>query len=167
MSNEYCAIIGSRPEFLPWGLDEEDERCEDLKRQLHSRILNAIGNGVNRFAVALDAAAGLYAAEIINKLREVDDSICLICVIPWEEQSTKWTPELRTRYFAAQEKCSDVEFASHAYTNDCEISAMLIAVDMANTVIVAYGEDMLIPVAVRYMTALNKKPVFIVQEDYL
>ena len=167
MNKKCCAIIGSRPDSFPWGLDEDDERCEELKRQLLSKITNAINNGMKNFAVAMDSGSGLYAAEVINAWRRSDDSICLTCIIPWEEQSTKWTPQLRARFFAAQEKCSDVQLVSNAYTGDCEITALLNAVDMADTVIVvSSGDDMLIPVAIRYMVRTNKKYVVVQPEEY-
>ena len=167
MSKKCCAIISSRPDSFPWGLDEDDERCEDLKHQLLGRITTAINNGVKNFAVAMDSGSGLYAAETINAWRRSDNTICLTCIVPWEEQSTKWTPQLRGRYFTAQEKCSDVLFVSNAYTEDCEINALLEAVDMADTVIVvSSGADMLIPVAIRYMVRTNKKYVVIQPEEY-
>ena len=167
MNKKCCAIIGSRPDSFPWGLDEDDERCEELKHQLLGRITTAINNGVKNFAVAMDSSSGLYAAEVINAWRRSDNTICLTCIIPWEEQSTTWTPQLRGRYFIAQEKCSDVQFVSNSYTEDCEITALLDAVDMADAVIVvSSGEDILIPVVIRYMVRTNKKYVVIQPEEY-
>ena len=167
MNKKCYAIIGSRPDSFPWGLDEDDERCEELKNQLLGRITTAINNGVKNFAVAMDSGSGLYAAEVINAWRQSDNTICLTCIIPWEEQSTKWTPQLRGRYFTAQDKCSDVLFVSNAYTKDCEINALLEAVDMADTVIVVSGgKDMLISVAIRYMVRTNKKYIVIQPEEY-
>ena len=51
--------------------------------------------GVTEFQVVCDPGVGLYATEIINILREKDKSLRLVCVIPHEEQATKWTPQLR------------------------------------------------------------------------
>ena len=62
--------------------------------------------GVTHFSVACDYGVGLYAAEIINALRNDDPELMLFCITPYEEQATKWTPELRERYFDMLVKCS-------------------------------------------------------------
>ena len=162
MKGKCCAVIGSLPVFFPWGLDEEDERCDTLKAQLLEQIASAVINGVRDFAVVMDYGWGLYAAEMINDLMEGNGNIRLTCIIPWEEQAAKWTPELRERYFKVQEKCAEAVLISQQQTVDCEITAMLDAVDMADTVIAVYGEgDVLLPVALRYTNGLKKAAVVI------
>ena len=90
----------------PWGFDEEDESCAALKLILMNRISKLRGEGFTRFAVSIDCGAGLYAAEIIRGLKESDEELETICYIPYEEQATKWTPELRERYFNALAACT-------------------------------------------------------------
>ena len=69
---------------------------------------------ITSFVVALDAGIGLYAVELIVGLREEHPEISLTCIVPWEEQATKWTPDLRERYFNVQAQCADVETVSQA-----------------------------------------------------
>ena len=117
---------------------------------------------MTEFAVVMDSGLGLYAAEIINALRENDPAIQLTCILPWEEQATKWTPELRERYFKELERCSNVSLVSTAQKPDSQISAMLNAVDMADTVIAVAGEgNMLLSVALRYAEQMRKQAVLI------
>lgn len=92
--NVRCAVIGQHPLRFPWGFDEEDDGCRRMKLEIAQRIMELRQRGVTEFRVA----CGLYAAEIINILREKDKSHRLVCVIPHEEQATKWTPQLRERY---------------------------------------------------------------------
>ena len=158
MRQNTCAIISCDPMGFPWGYDEEDEGCAALKLLLLNRITVLRSEGVTDFAVVMDSGVGLYAAEMINSLRENDPDMRLICIIPYEEQATKWTPELRDRYFNEQAKCSDVEFASHERTAGGEILAMLNAIDMAEHVIAVSNEtDILIPAALHYAERLNKQ----------
>ena len=158
MKEQSCAIIGSPPLSFSWGYDEEDERCVALKLLLLNRITLLRSQGITDFYVVLDAGVGLYAAEMINSLRESDEALRLICIIPWEGQATKWTPELRERYFAAQEKCSEVKMVSLAKTVDCEITAMLDAIDLVGNVIAVRGEDaVLLSTALRYAERLKKQ----------
>lgn len=45
-----CAFTGHRPQNLPFGFNEEDERCIDLKKTLREQIINLIENeGVTHF----------------------------------------------------------------------------------------------------------------------
>ena len=94
-----CAVIGQPPMRFPWGFDEEDSRCCRMKLEMAQRILELSQYGVTEFQVACDPGVGLYAAEIVNALRENGSAIRLVCVMPHEEQATKWTPQLRERYF--------------------------------------------------------------------
>lgn len=95
-----CAIIGQNPMRFPWGFDEEDDRCQKLKIELAQQIMVLRQRGVSQFLTACDCGVGLYAAEILNGLRETtDQDLMLFCYTPHEEQATKWAPYLRERYF--------------------------------------------------------------------
>ena len=108
--------------------------------------------------MVMDAGIGLYAAEIINGLREDGGNLHLICVVPWEGQATKWTPELRERYFNALGKCNEVAMVSPTHTSQCEINAMLNAIDAAAHVIAIQDEDaILLSVALHYAERLKKQ----------
>lgn len=158
MREKTCAILSCDPMSFPWGYDEEDERCTALKLILLNRITGLRSEDVTDFTVVMDAGVGLYAAEIINGLRESDPDMKLTCIVPWEEQAAKWTPELRERYFNEQAKCSDVKMISGRWTADCEISAMLTAVDMAGTVLaVTAQEGITIPAAIHYAQRLHRQ----------
>ena len=94
-----CAILGHSPMRFAWGFDEEAVECHDMKMELAQQIMVLRQQGVTHFSVACDYGVGLYAAELINVLRDNDPELMLFCVTPYEEQATKWTPELRERYF--------------------------------------------------------------------
>ena len=158
MKEKSCAIIGSPPLCFPWGYDEEDPGCGSLKFLLLNRITLLRSQGVTDFHVVMDAGMGLYAAEMVKILRENDEDIKLFCVVPWEGQATQWTPDLRERYFNVQAGCSDVLTVSPVKTADCEITAMLNAVDMAGNVIAVRGDDStLFSVALHYAERLNRQ----------
>ena len=103
-----CAIIGCSQMCFPWGFDEEDEGCAALKLILINQISKLRGEGCTRFAVSMDCGVGLYAAEILHRLEESDEELETICYVPYEEQATKWTPELRDRCFNALTACTEV-----------------------------------------------------------
>ncbi len=136
-----CAIIGSSPLCFPWGFDEEDEGCAALKLILMNRITKLRSEGYTRFPVSMDCGVGLYAAEILAGLKESDKEIEVICFIPYEEQATKWTPELRDRYFNALAACADIVYAAHEKVVGCKFKAHLLAIAEADAVIAVYDPD--------------------------
>ena len=136
-----CAIIGCSPMCFPWGFDEEDEGCAALKLILINQMTKQRGEGCTRFAVSMDCGVGLYAAEILQGLKESDDALETICYVPYEEQATKWTPELRDRYFNALAACTEIVNVAYEKTVDCEFKAHLAAINEADTLIAVYDPD--------------------------
>ena len=136
-----CAIIGCSPMCFPWGFDEEDESCAALKLILMNRITRLRSEGCMRFAVSMDCGVGLYAAEILHGLKESAGALETICYVPYEEQATKWTPELRDRYFNALSTCTEVVNVGFEKTVGCEFKAHLAAIKEVDTVIAVYDPD--------------------------
>lgn len=136
-----CAIMGCTPKAFPWGWDEEDEYCAAMKLVLLNRITLLQSQGVVDFRVSMDCGAGLYAAEIINGLRETAGEVKLTCYVPCEEQPTKWAPELRSRYFNVLAGCTEVIRVATRKTVGCEFNAHLRAMAEAGTVIAVCDPD--------------------------
>ena len=136
-----CAIIGCSPMCFPWGFDEEDESCAALKLILINQITRLRSEGCTRFAVSMDCGVGLYATEILQGLKESDEQLETICFVHYEEQATKWTPELRDRYFNALAACTEVVNVAYEKTVGCEFKAYLEAMKEADTLIAVYDPD--------------------------
>ena len=137
--NLCCAIIGQHPMCFPWGFDEEDSGCQNLKLALAQKIMELRRQGVTRFAVVADCGVGLYAGECINALRQTDPGLMLFVVSPHEEEATKWAPYLRERYFKLLEDCTIMELASHRWTPECEYDAYRKIIDYADMALAAYN----------------------------
>ena len=97
--------------------------------------------GCTRFAVSMDCGVGMYAAEIVQGLRGSDEELETVCYVPYEEQATKWTSELRDRYFNALAACTEVVNAAYEKTVGCEFKAHLEAMKEADTVIAVYDPE--------------------------
>ena len=157
-----CAVIGQPPMRFPWGFDEEDEGCNALKLALAQKIMELRQQGVTRFAVVADCGVGLYAGEIVNTLRAHDPDLMLFVVTPQEEQTTKWAPYLRERYFRLLAECTIMEAASLHQTPTCEYDAYCKIIDYADTVLAVYdpaeARDAAVDRAMQYIT-LRELPV--------
>ncbi len=133
-----CAVLGQHPIRFPWGFDEEDEDCQELKLALAQKIMELRQQGVTRFAVVADCGIGLYAGECVNALRQTDSELMLFVVTPHEEQATKWAPYLRERYFKLLEDCTIMEAASLRKTPTCELDAYRKIIDYADMLLAVY-----------------------------
>ena len=136
-----CTVMGQHPLRFPWGFDEEDDGCRRMKLEMAQRIMELRQRGVTEFQVACDPGVGLYAAEIINILREKDKSLRLVCVIPHEEQATKWAPYLRERYFDVLEKCTYISAVCEVGAPDAQLHAYKKIIDLADVVLCVYDTD--------------------------
>ena len=137
-----CAVIGQNPMRFPWGFDEEDDRCRKLKIELSQQIMALRQNGVSQFLTACDCGVGLYAAELVNGLRETTDhDLMLICYTPHEEQATKWAPYLRERYFTMLEKCTYISAVCEVGAPDAQLHAYKKIIDLADMVLAVYDRD--------------------------
>lgn len=133
-----CAVLGHHPMRFAWGFDEEDDDCRKLKTELLQQIMTLRQQGVTQFAVVADCGIGLYAGEMVNILREKDEELQLFCVTPHEEQTTKWAPYLRDRYFELLIHCSVMEAVSLHKTMTCEAEAHRRIVDYSGIVLAVY-----------------------------
>ena len=139
MRREYCcAVIGQHPLCFPWGFDEEADSCRRLKLELAQRIMELHQYGVNEFQVACDPGVGLYAAEIVRALRADDQTLRLHCVLPHEEQATKWTPQLRDRYFAMLESCTSMDCIAPHEQPDAQFTAFQRIIEQSDLVLAVY-----------------------------
>ena len=65
-----CAFTGHRPQHLPFGMNENDERCVKLKEELKEQIINLIeAENVTHFITGMALGVDLYAAEIVLDLK--------------------------------------------------------------------------------------------------
>lgn len=138
-----CAVMGQHPMRFPWGFDEEDASCIKMKMELAQQIMALRQSGVSQFLVACDCGVGLYAAEIVNGLRETtDQDLMLFCYIPHEEQATKWAPYLRERYFTMLEKCTHISVVCPVGTPDAQLQAYRKIIDLADVVLCVHDTDL-------------------------
>lgn len=136
-----CAVIGQPPMRFPWGFDEEDSRCCRMKLEMAQCILELSQYGVTEFQVACDPGVGLYAAEIVNALRENGSAIRLVCVMPHEEQATKWTPQLRERYFNMLSTSAELDCIDCHEQPNAQLLAYQRIIKQSTVVLAVYDPD--------------------------
>lgn len=137
--NKTCCFTGHRPMRLPFGFEEEHPLCIALKKLLKREIQKKIEQGCIDFITGAAWGVDIICAEIVLELKKQYPEINLICVIPHEEQATKWNEEYRTRYFGIIDQSDDMILISYQYTPTCFHERNRYMVDNAMHVIAVYN----------------------------
>ena len=127
---------------FPWGFDEEDTQCRRMKLELAQCIMELRQCGVTEFQVACDPGVGLYAGEIVNITKQNDEAMRLVCVTPFEEQATKWTPQLRERYFNMLAGCTELDCIDFHEQPDAQLLAYQRIIKQSGVVLAVYAPDL-------------------------
>lgn len=139
MKVKKCAFTGHRPQSLPFGFNETDERCIALKQMLRTEIIKLIENeGVTHFISGMAIGVDMYAAEIVLGLKSSYEGIILESAIPCESQAEKWTEEQRDRYYDIAAKCDKETLIQRHYTDDCMHKRNRYMVDEADYIIAVW-----------------------------
>ena len=165
-----CAVFGHDPMRFTWGFDEEAAECCEMKMELAQQIMVLRQRGVTHFSVACDYGIGLYAAEIINALRNDDSELMLFCITPYEEQAIKWTPALRERYFDMLVKCTHMTAVYTHKQPGAQLETYRTIIRQSDMVLAVYdpasarGDD--VDKAIAYAQELDR-PTVIIHPDTL
>lgn len=141
MSVTSCAFVGKHPLQFQFGYDEEDYRCIRIKHTMRLQILTLYENGVTDFYTDCEVGASMWGAELVLALMRQHQEIRLFCVLPYEEQAKKWTPELRDRYYVILEKSSGNTLISTHYSDDCYRRCGRYLVNHAGILIAVYDRE--------------------------
>ncbi|MEG1581703.1 MAG: SLOG family protein [Clostridia bacterium] len=114
-----CAFTGHRPQSLPWGYNENDNKCLSFKRRLTTTIHSLIQSGCIHFISGMAIGFDMMSAEVVLQEKQINPLITLECAIPCSNQSSKWKTESITRYNNILHKADLVTILQHEYTNDC------------------------------------------------
>ena len=134
-----CMFTGHRPQKLPFGFNEDDKRCIELKKRLTHLIREKIENGFTHFITGMALGTDTFAAEIILFLRRVFPNISLEAIIPCSNQSSKWGKMQIRRYNSLLKQCDSVVILQENYTTDCMQKRNRFMVDKADCVIAVWN----------------------------
>lgn len=138
MALQSCGFIGHVPSRFRFGWDEEDEFCTAMKLALLQQIQLFIKRGVRHFYTVCDPGVGLWCGELVNAARKQTPEVCLQCIVPHEECSTKWAPYLRERYFELLEACSGMEIVERDNLRLAQLKAYIQMINYADCLVAVY-----------------------------
>jgi len=138
MHEPTCAFTGHRPGKLPWGYDETDPRCRELKQRLYDTAEAVASAGFRRFLCGMAEGCDLYFCEALTALREEYPDIRIEACIPFPGQADKWPRKERARYARLVSECDERTVLSEEYTPGCMMKRNRYMVDNADLIIACY-----------------------------
>lgn len=93
-----ACFTGYRPQKCPWGFNEKDQRCVEMKKKLRCKIIKAIERGYHTFITGMAIGFDMICAEIVLELKKLYPNIKLIGALPCKNQASLWNGEQQKRY---------------------------------------------------------------------
>ena len=161
MRRKVCAFTGHRPQKFPWGYDEADTRCMELKKMLGEQIENLIFDGYTDFLSGMAEGVDTWAALAVLALREKNPALKLHCILPCWEQADKWSASARECYRNILEQADSIVYVNRVYRKNCMLERNRFLVDHADLLLAVYNGEQRGGTAatVRYARKMGKKIV--------
>jgi len=136
--NKTCCCTGHRPDRLPWGDNEADPRCVQLKERLQQALKLAYADGICHFICGMARGSDLYFAEAVLALRERQPDVTLECACPYEGQAAHWPEPDRRRHEQILNQCDYETLVQHQYDRGCMMRRNRYMVDHSSCIIAVY-----------------------------
>ena len=133
-----CTFTGHRSAKLPWGYDEDDPRCLDLKQRIYDTVEAVYSAGFREFICGMAEGCDLYFCEAVMALREEHPDITVEAAIPFSGQADKWPPAQRRRYDRLVSECDTRTLLQTEYSPGCMMDRNRYMVDRADLIIACY-----------------------------
>ena len=134
-----CCFTGHRPLRLPWGMNETDPRCIDLKERLRTTLEETYNNGYRHFICGMAIGCDMYFAEAVLDLRSKYSDLTLEAAVPCYSQSDKWNRKQKETYFSLLSACDIVTYVSHMYSPDCMMKRNQYMIDRSSLLIACFN----------------------------
>lgn len=134
-----CAFTGHRPQSLPFGFNENNTGCIQLKEKLRELTIHMVEDeGVLHFLSGMALGTDLFAAEIVIQLRKSYPDISLSAIIPCASQPSKWSSFQQNRYKNVLRLCDHAIVIQKEYTSDCMQKRNEYLIDHADCIIAVW-----------------------------
>ncbi len=135
---QICAFTGHRAAKLPWGYNENDPRCLQLKQVIYDTAEAVYFAGFDRFLCGMAEGCDIYFCEAVIALREEHPEIRIEAAVPFAGQADKWPRSQRERYERLLSSCDTVTVLQEEYTPGCMMRRNRYMVDRAQLIIACY-----------------------------
>ena len=134
-----CAFTGHRPKYFPWGYDESDPRCTELRELLSKQIRLLVGRGYTDFLSGMALGVDIWAAQTVLTLREKYPKLKLHCILPCIGQEKSWNEETKRLYYSIVKQADSRVYSSRIYYRDCMLDRNKFMVDHSNLLFAVFN----------------------------
>lgn len=160
-------LTGHRPKGLPWGYNEENEKCKKFLQDLTIVLRNQIENGYTYFLTGMAEGFDMLATELLIALRKEYKKIKVIAIIPCLNQENRWSPNQQKRYHNILRQCNSSKVLSKTYTKDCMNIRNKFMVEHSELVIACYnGTPSGTGNTIKFARQMDKKIIIINPDNY-
>lgn len=140
MENEFvCCFSGPRPQKLPWGYNESDNRCIEMKNKIKEEISNAVKKGYSIFISGMALGFDIMCAESVLELKNIFPHIKLYCALPCKNQERLWRAIDKERYKNILSHSDSIKYINEFYTGaKCMFERNQFMVDNSSLLIALY-----------------------------
>lgn len=133
-----CCFSGHRTNKLPWGANEDDPRCMELRRKLRDVIEAVYKAGIRHFVCGMAQGSDLIFCEEVIDFRDYRTDVTIEAAIPCETQCKNWPEHTRNRYYRLVSQCDAETLLQTMYTSDCMLRRNRYMVDKSSVLIAVY-----------------------------
>ena len=138
--SQTCCFTGHRPAKLPWGDDERDPRCLDLKRSILRELEKLYRTGYRHFISGMALGCDLYFAEAVLELKEIYPSITLEAALPCSGQADRWAESNRARWQRILAACDLETVVQEHYDRWCMLRRDRYMVDRSSMILAVFDD---------------------------
>lgn len=139
LTSTTACFTGHRPQKLPWGYNEDDNRCIEMKYKLEKEIIGAIHKGYNNFITGMALGFDMICAETILKIQKDYPFIKLIAALPCKNQYKYWNTSQILRYKKILSQCNYIRCLYENYNDKCMIDRNDFMINNSSLVIALYN----------------------------
>ena len=134
-----CAFTGHRPKFFPWGYDESDSRCVELRKPFFQQIRCLVVHGYTDFLSGMAIGVDIWAAQAVLDLREEHPKLKLHCILPCVGQEKMWDPEIKKLYYSIIKQADSRVYVNRNYYKNCMLDRNRFMVDHSDLLLAVYA----------------------------
>lgn len=135
MNRNSCAFTGHKPSKFPWGHNENNSRCAELKAALSAQILELVNSGIMHFLSGMSEGTDLWSAVSVLELRKENPALKLHCVLPCTGQADKWSDSARKLYDWILEQADSRIYVNREPVRNCMMERNRFMVDHAEVLL--------------------------------
>lgn len=136
-----CCFTGHREQKLPWGANEADPRCVDLKKRIYDSIEAVYASGIRHYICGMANGCDMFFGEAVLALRAEHADVTLEAAVPYAAQSERWRPDLKARYEVLISSADYHTLVCKDYAKDCMRRRNRYMVDNSSVIIAAYSGE--------------------------